>query len=103
MITVEVAYALPTEQKILSLQVEEGCTVYEAVIKSRIADQFPQIDVEQDPMGIFGKAVRDPKHTVLKAGDRIEIYRPLIADPKAARAKRAAKMKAQKEQAGTSS
>jgi putative ubiquitin-RnfH superfamily antitoxin RatB of RatAB toxin-antitoxin module len=97
MITVEVAYALPHEQKIVALQVEEGCTVYEAVIKSRIAEMFSQIDVENDPMGIFGKAVRDPKTTVLNAGDRVEIYRPLIADPKEARAKRAAKMKAQKE------
>lgn len=97
MITVEVAYALPDEQKILSLQVEEGCTAYEAVIKSGIVKLFPQIDVENDPMGVFGKALRDPKKEVLNAGDRVEIYRPLIADPKEARAKRAAKMKAQKE------
>jgi len=48
-------------------------------------------------MGIYGKAIRDPKTTVLKEGQRVEIYRPLIADPKEARAKRAAKMKAQKE------
>lgn len=99
MITVEVAYALPHEQKIIALQVEEGTTAWEAVVKSGIAGIFPQIDVDNDPMGIFGKALRDPKKEVLKAGDRVEIYRPLIADPKEARAKRAAKMKAQKEQA----
>jgi len=98
MITVEVAYALAHEQKIVAVQVEEGCTAYEAVIKSRIAEQFTQIDPENDPMGVFGKAMRDPKKEVLKAGDRVEIYRPLIADPKAARAKRAAKLKAEKEQ-----
>lgn len=97
MITVEVAYALPHEQKILAVQVEEGSTAYDAVIKSRIAELFTQIDPDSDPMGIFGKAIRDPKSEVLKPGDRIEIYRPLIADPKEARAKRAAKLKAEKE------
>ncbi|MBV1789005.1 RnfH family protein [Marinobacterium sp. D7] len=98
MITVEVAYALAHEQKIVAVQVEEGSTAYEAVIKSRIAETFNQIDPEKDPMGIFGKAIKDPKKEMLKAGDRVEIYRPLIADPKEARAKRAAKLKAQKEQ-----
>ena len=97
MITVEVAYALPHEQKIVAVQVEEGSTAYDAVVKSRIAEQFSQVDPDSDPMGIFGKAIRDPKSHVLKAGDRIEIYRPLIADPKEARAKRAAKLKAEKE------
>lgn len=96
MITVEVAYALPSEQKIIALQVEEGSTAFEAVAKSRIAELFPQIDINSDPMGIFGKAIKDPKTQVLNAGDRIEIYRPLIADPKEARAKRAAKAKAAK-------
>jgi len=97
-ITVEIAYALPSEQKIIALQVEEGSTAFEAVAKSRIAEIFPQIDINSDPMGIFGKAIKDPKTQVLNAGDRIEIYRPLIADPKEARAKRAAKAKAAKEQ-----
>lgn len=96
MIEVEVAFALPDEQKIVALQVEEDCTAYDAVIKSGIIEQFPQIDPDNAPMGIFGKAIRNPKDTILKAGQRVEIYRPLIADPKEARAKRAAKMKAQK-------
>lgn len=99
MITVEVAYALPTEQKIIALQVEEGSTAFEAVARSRIAELYPQININTDPMGIFGKAIKDPKSQVLNAGDRIEIYRPLIADPKEARAKRAAKAKGKKEQA----
>ncbi|MGH1460678.1 MAG: RnfH family protein [Neptuniibacter sp.] len=94
---VEVAYALPTEQKIISVNVPEDCTVYEAVIKSGIVEIFPQIDPENDPMGIFAKVIKNPKETVMKEGQRIEIYRPLIADPKEARAKRAAKKKAQKE------
>ena len=95
MINVEVAFALPAEQKIIALKVEEGTTAYDAVRLSKVDVVFPQIDIDSDPMGIFGKAIKDPKTTVLKAGDRVEIYRPLIADPKEARAKRAAKIKAQ--------
>lgn len=98
MITIEVAYALPTEQKIVALQVEEGSTAFEAVARSRIAELFPQIDINSDPMGIFGKAIKDPKTQVLNSGDRVEIYRPLIIDPKDARAARAAKAKKKKEQ-----
>lgn len=96
MINVEVAFALPDEQKIIALRVEEDCTAYEAVIKSKIVEHFPQIDPETMPMGIFGKAIRDPKTEVLKDGQRVEIYRPLLIDPKKARANRAAKVKAEK-------
>jgi putative ubiquitin-RnfH superfamily antitoxin RatB of RatAB toxin-antitoxin module len=95
MINVEVAFALPTEQKIIALKIEEGATAYDAVRLSKVGVIYPQIDIDSDPMGIFGKAIKDPKTTVLKEGNRVEIYRPLIADPKEARAKRAAKIKAQ--------
>ncbi|MDO6563225.1 RnfH family protein [Amphritea sp. 1_MG-2023] len=97
MINVEVAYALPEQQKIISLQVEEGCSAYDAVVQSGIVNIYPQIDIEHDPMGIFGKAIADPKKHVLKAAQRVEIYRPLIADPKEVRARRAAKAKAERE------
>lgn len=96
MINVEVAYALPTEQKIIVLQVEEGTTVYDAVVRSRIAELYNQIDINSDPMGIFSRAIKDPKAEVLREGDRVEIYRPLIADPKEVRARRAAEAKAKK-------
>ncbi|MGB1172479.1 MAG: RnfH family protein [Marinobacterium sp.] len=96
MINVEVAYALPTEQKIIVLQVEEGTTVYDAVVRSRIAELYQQIDINSDPMGIFSRAIKDPKAEVLREGDRVEIYRPLIADPKEVRARRAAEAKAKK-------
>ena len=99
MIKVEVAYALPTEQKIISLQVEEGTTAYEAVARSKIVDLFPQIDINNDSMGIFSRAITDPKAEILREGDRVEIYRPLIADPKEVRAKRAAQKKAENEKA----
>lgn len=96
MINVEVAYALPTEQKIIVLQVEEGTTIYDAVVRSRIAELYQQIDINSDPMGIFSRAIKDPKAEVLRDGDRVEIYRPLIADPKEVRARRAAEAKAKK-------
>lgn len=99
MMTVEVAFALPDKQKIIAVQVEDDCTVLDAVKASGITREFPQINPESDPMGIFGKHVRNAAEETLHPGDRVEIYRPLIADPKAARAKRAAKMKANKAQA----
>lgn len=95
-ISVEVAYALPDRQKIIELSVEPGTTAYLAVCQSKIADFFPDLNIETAKFGIFGQALgnkgtKTPKEHVLHAGDRVEIYRPLIADPKAARKKRAEK------------
>ncbi|WP_396588691.1 RnfH family protein [Bermanella sp. R86510] len=90
-IQVEVAYATPEKQRILALEVEEGTTVFDAASRSGITQEFPEIVLEEAKMGIFGKAVKSPKDEVLRAGDRVEIYRPLIIDPKQARANRAAK------------
>ncbi|MFT5591654.1 MAG: putative ubiquitin-RnfH superfamily antitoxin RatB of RatAB toxin-antitoxin module [Oceanicoccus sp.] len=90
-IRVEVAYATPEKQRIIALDVEEGCTVYQAAEQSGICAVFPEINLTDAKMGIFGKAVRNPKDEVLKEADRVEVYRPLIIDPKAARANRAAK------------
>lgn len=95
-ILVEVAYALPNKQVVIPLKVAEGSSVYEAALQSGVADQFKSVDLEKDPMGIFGKMVKDPKTEMLKAGDRVEIYRPLLVDPKASRAKRAGKAKEKK-------
>lgn len=86
-IKVEVAYARPDKQVIIPLMVENGCTVEEAVKQSGILDKFPEIDAEKLDLGIFGKATR--ANTVLRELDRVEIYRPLIADPKEVRRKRA--------------
>jgi len=94
---VEVAYALPHKQKILSLNVSEGATVRQAVIQSGIDTHFPEVDVQTCAVGVFGKAVPKPDERVLNSGERIEIYRPLIADPKEVRKQRAAKSKAAKE------
>lgn len=94
---VEVAYALPPKQKILSFTVNEGTTVRQAVLASGIEEHFPEVDLQNCAVGIFGKAVPKPEERVLNSGERVEIYRPLIADPKEVRKQRAAKNKAAKE------
>lgn len=94
-IKVEVAYAAPHSQEIVELEVKEGITVEEAIVQSKIKDLYPEIDLEQNKVGIFGKL--NKLDYVLKPGDRIEIYRPLIADPKEMRKQRAEKLKKKKE------
>lgn len=94
LITVEVAYALPEEQKIIPLQVIKGITVIEAIEQSGILALYPDIDINESKIGIFGKLTT--AKTELYPGDRVEIYRKLIADPKAARKKRAAEGKTMK-------
>lgn len=90
-IAVEVAYALPQKQALLRLEVVEGATALDAVQQSGVAEQFEQIDMASLKLGIFGKAVAASQ--VLREGDRVEIYRPLVADPKEVRKARAAKAK----------
>lgn len=90
-ITIEVAYATPAKQKIIAFDVPVGTTVYQAAEESGIVNDFPEINLAESKMGLFGKAVRNPQEEVLRAGDRVEIYRPLLIDPKAARLNRAAK------------
>jgi len=89
---VEVTYALEKKQTLLELEVSEGTTLKQAVELSGIIDTYPQIDLTKDKTGIFGKIAK--LDTILREKDRIEIYRPLIADPKQVRKERAAKGKA---------
>ena len=89
---VEVAYALEKKQTLLELEVSEGTTLKQAVELSGIIDTYPQIDLTKDKTGIFGKIAK--LDTVLREKDRVEIYRPLIADPKQVRKERAAQGKA---------
>ncbi|MEM1112383.1 MAG: RnfH family protein [Pseudomonadota bacterium] len=96
-IKVEVAYALPEEQAILEIDVTPGTTALEAAQLSGIAARFDGLDVDNAKLGIFGKAVSPAQ--VLKAGDRVEIYRPLLADPKEVRKARAARAREQRDQA----
>lgn len=99
MITIEVAYALPDVQRIITLQVEQGTTLQQAVGLSGICSEFPAIDPQNDSMGIFGKV--QPGDTILRHMDRVEIYRPLLADPKEIRKLRAAQGKTMKKGSGT--
>lgn len=86
-VSVEVVYARPDVQRLLSVRVRRGTVLREVVRQSGIADQFPEIELETAPMGIFGR-VADPEQPV-REHDRIELYRPLENDPKTLRAERA--------------
>lgn len=90
-IQIEVAYAAPDKQKILVVEVDQGTNVFDGAKGSGIDKVFPEIDFDKVDMGVFGKVVRKPLEQELKAGDRIEIYRPLLIDPKQARLNRASK------------
>ncbi|NLU13580.1 MAG: RnfH family protein [Gammaproteobacteria bacterium] len=91
MISVEVAYALAHKQKIVQLQVEEGTTAREAALRSGLNADFEGLDLAHSPLGVFGKAIVKPEEYVLTSGERVEIYRPLLADPKEVRKQRAAR------------
>ena len=96
LIPVEVAYATPEKQSLIALEVPAGTTALDAVRKSGIVEEFPAIDLENDPMGIFsnllnGKDWPLPSEYILQPKDRVEVYRPLQIDPKQARLARAGK------------
>ncbi|WP_338074102.1 RnfH family protein [Halochromatium glycolicum] len=86
-IQVEVAYAREHAQALLPVQGETGMTVADAIERSGIQARFPEIDLAVNKVGIFGKVTKLDQ--VLASGDRVEIYPPLIADPKQARKQRA--------------
>lgn len=86
---VEIAYARPEKQRIVTVQVPDDATMLEAVKQSGITELFPEIDLETVDMGIFGKVVKKPAEHQLREGDRVELYRPLKIDPKQARLNRA--------------
>ena len=90
-IDVEVVYAAIDRQVLLSVSVPAGTTVRAALLMSGVGEAFAELDLADCPVGIFGKVVADPDNRPLQAGDRIEIYRPLLADPKEVRRLRAAK------------
>ena len=98
MIVVEVVYALPNVQQIITVDMPAGCTAEQAINESGLLDKFPDINLEKAKVGIFGKLSK--LSVELKAGDRVEIYRPLIADPKEVRRKREAEGKLMKKGGG---
>ncbi|MFJ2388321.1 RnfH family protein [Pseudomonas koreensis] len=90
-IEIEVVYAAVDRQVLRTVCVPEGTTVRDAAQKSGIGAEFPELDMGECPLGIFGKVIADSQVRLIQAGDRIEIYRPLLADPKEVRRLRAAK------------
>jgi uncharacterized protein len=97
-IAVEVAYARPEVQVVLPVQLPAGATVADALAAAGLRERFPEIDLETAKVGIFGKLTR--LDTVLKPRDRVEVYRPLLADPKEVRRQRAAEGKVTKKGGG---
>jgi hypothetical protein len=97
-INIEVVYALPEQQTLLRQPVAPGTTVSEAIQASGILQKYPDIDLMVNKLGIFGKLTK--ADAVVRDKDRIEIYRPLIADPKEVRRKRAEEGKAMKKGGG---
>ncbi|MFV0543879.1 MAG: RnfH family protein [Marinicella pacifica] len=87
MLNIEVIYATPQQQKLIELAVKPGTTIEQAIEQSGIMIQYPEIDLSDNKVGIFSQV--KPLDYVLKSGDRVEIYRPLIADPKAKRREKA--------------
>ena len=97
-IPVEVVYALPDRQVILALQVLADANIVDVIEQSGLLEQFPEIDLGKNKVGVFGKLGK--LTDTLHAGDRVGIYRPLIADPKEVRKQRAAQGKVMKKGAG---
>jgi hypothetical protein len=91
MFTVEVVYALLYTQDIINVEVEKQTTIKQAIIQSGILDRYPEIDLSVNKIGIYNQIKK--LDDLVNVGDRIEIYRPLIADPKEVRRKRAEKQK----------
>ena len=91
---VEVIYSLPTEQALLRLRVAAGTTAGQAIELAGLLARYPELETATLHIGIFGKFVA--WNTVLKTGDRVEIYRPLIVDPKDARRRRVSLKKSNK-------
>lgn len=85
-LTIEVAYALETEQCLLTLQVNEGTSVEQAIQQSGLLEKFKDIDLNTQKVGIWSKLCEP--NTLVKENDRVEIYRNITADPKIARRQR---------------
>lgn len=87
---IEVVFALPDKLYHYKLTVAKGTTMTEAVKKSKLLTECSNLSLQDMPMGIFGKKVSRPAEYIVEEGDRVELYRPLTADPKVFRKKRIA-------------
>ena len=87
-IEVKVVYATIREQEPVVLTLPDGASLLEAIEASQLLRRFPEIQLQPLVVGVFGEIIHDPAHFVLDDGDRVEIYRPLLIDPKEARRNR---------------
>lgn len=97
-IRVQVIYALPERQDMVTIELPEGATTLQAVEASGLLQKHPDIDLARNKLGVFAKLVKTDQ--VLRDRDRVEIYRALIADPKEVRRQRAAEGKVLKKGGG---
>ena len=100
-VEIEVAYSASHGQALIKVAGDQGLTVRDAIERSGLVREYPEIDLGVNKVGIYGKLVKLDQ--VLTSGDRVEIYRPLIADPKEQRKKRAAEGKVMRKGAGEAS
>lgn len=91
MFTVEVVYALLNHQEVIRVQLKSACSIEEVIMKSKIAEKYTEIDINTVKVGIYNQ-IKKISH-IVSAGDRVEIYRELVADPKEVRKKRAEKQR----------
>lgn len=98
-IHIEVVYAKPARQELIELKLPAGSTVQQAIEASGLLQRYPEIDLTKAKLGIYGKLSKPD--TALRDKDRVEIYRPLIADPKEVRKQRAAEGKVMKKGGGS--
>jgi len=98
LMTIEVCYALPAKQELVRVKLPAGATLAQAVEASGLLHKYPEIDLKKNKFGIYAKLSK--ADALLRDRDRVEIYRPLIADPKEVRKQRAAEGKVMKKGAG---
>lgn len=98
LLSIEITYALTQKQELVHLKLSAGCTVQQAIEASGLRQKYPEIDLAKNKVGVFGKLTK--LDAPLRDRDRVEIYRPLIADPKEVRKKRAEEGKAMKKGRG---
>lgn len=98
LLTIEVVYPLPQKQEVFSVKLPLGSTVRQAIEASGVLNKYPEIDLTKNKLGVFAKLAKPD--APLRDQDRVEIYRPLIADPKEVRKQRAAEGKVMKKGAG---
>lgn len=91
-ISVEVVYALAERQAVAALRVPVGTTARQAALRSGLQDGFEGLDLANAPLGIFGRLLSDAEGRVLEDGERVEVLRPLLVDPKEVRRQRAERL-----------